>query len=87
VILTMNGISPFCRICGERVRYKLVRAVPHISEDPDFTEFVPVIDDDVEAQKTGSRQAFPLQLGWAHGFRFWYDTAQARRDSTEVGDL
>src|SRR5581483_78001 len=38
-VLVLNGIFPYCRQCGEKVRYRLVQAVPHISEDPDFNEF------------------------------------------------
>lgn len=36
VLLLRNTFFPHCERCGENVRYKLVQAVPHISEDPDF---------------------------------------------------
>jgi hypothetical protein len=86
VILTVNDVFPHCRKCGDRVRYKLVQAVPHISEDPDFNEVVSAADN-LQIDMTAPRQIVPLQLGWAHGFRFWQDTTQAGRDSSEVGDL
>jgi len=44
VILTINGVFPCCRSCGDKVRYKLLQAVPHISEDPDFNESVSAAD-------------------------------------------
>jgi hypothetical protein len=86
VIFTVNGIFPSCRSCGDRVRYKLVQAVPHISEDPDFKESLLTVDD-AHAETTIQQHNFPLQLGWTHGFRFWQDTAQAGRDGSEAGDL
>jgi len=86
VILTINGIFPCCRSCGDKVRYKLLRAVPHISEDPDFNELVSAAEKR-QLEMADLRQISPLQLGWAHGFRFWQDTAQTRGDGSEVGDL
>jgi hypothetical protein len=85
VILTFRGIFPFCRTCGDKVRYKLLQAVPHISEDPDFKEAIRA--DNLQAEMVNQKHNFPLQLGWAHGFRFCQDTAQAGRDSAEAGDL
>lgn len=38
VLLLRNTFFPHCERCGDDVRYKLVQAVPHISEDPDFLE-------------------------------------------------
>ncbi len=86
IMFTINGIFPFCRNCGDKVRYKLVQAVPHISEDPDFKESILTVDD-LESETIVQQQHFPLQLGWTHGFRFWQDTAQAGRDGSEAGDL
>ena len=86
IILTLNGIFPYCRNCGEKVRYKLVKAVPHISEDPDFMESTLTVAD-LHSKTTVQQQNLPVQLGWAHGFRFWQDTAQAGRDSSEAGNL
>lgn len=85
VILTIHGLFPCCRRCGEKVRYKLLQAVPHISEDPDFNESV-AADDDLQTEST-ARSIFPLQLGWDHGYRFWQDAEQAGRGSSETGDL
>jgi hypothetical protein len=82
VILTVNGFFPFCRKCEDRVRYKLLQAVPHISEDPDFNESPDNLDIEMLTQK----QHFPLQLGLSHGFRFWQDT-QGGTESSEIGDL
>jgi hypothetical protein len=39
VIMLANAVFPYCPGCGEKVRYKLLKAVPHISEDPDFSDF------------------------------------------------
>src|SRR5438270_1014236 len=38
VILMRNTIFPFCRRCGEIVRYRILELVPHTSEDPDSQE-------------------------------------------------
>src|SRR5882757_2655614 len=83
VILTVNGFFPFCRKCEGRVRYKLLQAVPHISEDPDFNES----PDNLDIEMLPHKQHFPLQLGLTHGFRFWQDTTQAGTESSETGDL
>jgi hypothetical protein len=86
VVLVANSVFPYCRKCGERVRYKLLEAVPHISEDPDFNEFFaepynPPTDE--AAPKCG----MPIQLGLAYGFRFCQDPVQTWRPSPETGDL
>ena len=86
VIFTVNGIFPACRSCGVTVRYKLIKAVPHISEDPDFKESILTVDE-LHSETAIQQQNFPVQLGWAHGFRFWQDTTQARRDGSEAGNL
>jgi len=86
VILTANEIFAQCRKCGEKVRYKLLQAVPHISEDPDFLESAVVVGT-IPPRTRHARHAFPLQLGLDHGFRFWQDPAQAGGDSSEGGDL
>lgn len=61
VVFRKDEIFPACRQCGDRVRYKLLRAAPHISEDPDFSD----------PGQTAHGKQFPRQLGAAHGFRFW----------------
>ena len=86
VILMVNGFFPSCRTCGDKVRYKLVRAVPHISEDPDFNEFVSA-SDELRREAANQNHIIPLQLGCAHGFRFWQDPAQTGGDGSQVGDL
>jgi len=86
VIFTVNGIFPSCRNCGDKVRYKLVNAVPHISEDPDFKESILTVDD-MQSETIVQQENLPVQLGWAHGFRFWHDTAQDGRDGSEAGNL
>jgi hypothetical protein len=73
VILTINAIFPFCRTCGEKVRYKLVQGAPHISEDPDFNEFL-VEPNNPTAGNAAPKSVLPLQLGQAYGFRFWQQT-------------
>jgi hypothetical protein len=85
-VLVMNGVFPFCRRCGESVRYRLVQAVPHISEDPDFNEFFSESEiprDDAPI----SKQVLPLQLGLAHGFRFRHGNAPAWVNSSEAGEI
>jgi hypothetical protein len=39
-----NTFFPYCKRCGESVRYKLIQAVPHISEDADFLEDFEEVD-------------------------------------------
>lgn len=68
VLLLRDTFFSYCKQCGERVRYKLVQAVPHISEDTDFLE-------DAEEESSSSTKltaptTVPLQLGLMHGFRF-----------------
>jgi hypothetical protein len=52
-----------------------LRAVPHISEDPDFKESVPADNSQIETATENS--TFPVQLGLTHGFRFWQEPALA----------
>jgi hypothetical protein len=86
VILTIGGLFPECRKCGAKVRYKLIEAIPHISEDPDFKELF------TEGRNPPSgcsapNHVLPPQLGQANGFRFQQDDVQAWRKSAETGDL
>ncbi len=83
-ILMRDTIFPYCRQCGERVRYKLLQVVPHISEDPDFRE---ELSDNPSYLMDIQNTTFPMQLGKAHGFRFQQDTIQAWRGGPEGGDL
>ncbi len=93
VILMRDTVFPYCRQCGDRVRYKLVQAAPHISEDQDFREDP---DEDPDPGPTGDNPGYlmqvptstlPVQLGRAHGFRFHQDNLQARRSGPDGGDL
>jgi hypothetical protein len=86
VILTVGAVFPLCRKCGEKVRYKLVRAVPHISEDPDFRESCTQSDNPLK-DATVRKQIFPQQLGQAYGFRFDQGDMQAWREGSETGNL
>ena len=36
VVLVRGQEFPVCRECGTQVRFRLVRAAPHITEDQDF---------------------------------------------------
>ena len=38
MIFVAGQSFPACRLCGSQVRFQLKRAVPHISEDRDFTK-------------------------------------------------
>ena len=66
VVLVRGERFPVCNNCGEEVRYKLLQAAPHISEDPDFA-----LRTDNPANLLASPIAqFPRQLGAAHGYRY-----------------
>jgi hypothetical protein len=86
VILMRNTIFPFCRRCEDRVRYKILELVPHISEDPDFQEEPPKTDNPSHKMEIPT-STFPMQLGRAHGFRFQQDSLQAWSSSPQGGDL
>jgi len=86
VILMRNTIFPYCRRCGERVRYKILEIVPHISEDPDFQEVPPEADNPSHKMMIPT-PTFPMQLGRAHGFRFQQETLQAWPGGPSGGDL
>lgn len=88
LILLRNTFFPYCRQCAELVRYKLVQSVPHISEDTDFLEEFPEEDPDSPPTKMAvPNNAFPLQLGIAHGFRFWNQIVQTWTGGPEDGNL
>lgn len=36
IVLVRDQQFPVCQDCGSRVRFRLLKAAPHISEDPDF---------------------------------------------------
>jgi hypothetical protein len=86
VILMRNTIFPYCRRCGERVRYKVLELIPHISEDPDFQEGSPGTDNPSHKMMIPTF-TFPMQLGRAHGFRFQQETLQAWADGPSGGDI
>lgn len=86
VLLTRNSVFPYCKQCGHAVRFKLVQAAPHISEDPDFMEEVMKTDNSLLNQPT-PKSVFPRQLGLAHGFRFLQDIKQTWRTGSKSGDL
>ena len=86
VILMRNTIFPYCRRCGESVRYKVLELVPHISEDPDFQEDPPETDNPSRKMMIPT-PTFPMQLGRAHGFRFQQETLQTWSDGPQGGDL
>ena len=61
-VLVRGERFPVCNRCGEEVRYKLLQAVPHISEDPDFA-----LPADNPANLSASPMGqFPRQLGATH---------------------
>lgn len=86
VILMKNSIFPYCRRCGDLVRYKILELVPHISEDPDFQEDPPEIDNPSYKMEIPT-STFPMQLGRAHGFRFQQDYLQTWAGGPQGGDL
>ena len=86
MILMRNTIFPYCRRCGERVRYKVLELIPHISEDPDFQEDLPETDNPPHKMMIPT-STFPMQLGRAHGFRFQQEAVQAWPGSPSGGDI
>jgi hypothetical protein len=36
IVLVRDQQFPVCQDCGSSVRFRLLKAAPHISEDPDF---------------------------------------------------
>ena len=86
VLLLRNSFFPYCRQCGDSVRFKLVQAAPHISEDPDFMAEVAKTDNSLLNQPIPNSE-FPRQLGLTHGFRFLQNLVQAWRSGSESGDL
>ncbi|HWS16612.1 MAG TPA: hypothetical protein VN223_01285 [Candidatus Elarobacter sp.] len=86
VILMRNTIFPYCRRCGETVRYKILELVPHISEDPDFQEDPPETDNPSHKMEIQT-STFPMQLGREHGFRFQQDSLQTWASGSHSGDL
>ncbi len=86
VLLMRNTIFPYCRRCGETVRYKILELVPHISEDPDFQED-PLETDNPSHKMEIQTSTFPMQLGREHGFRFQQDSLQAWASGPQSGDL
>ena len=86
VILTRHTIFPYCRQCGEQVRYKILELVPHISEDPDFQEEIDEPDNPPYMMRIPTT-TFPMQLNRAHGFRFQHDHLQTGPNGPPLGDL
>lgn len=84
-LLLRNTVFPYCKWCGEQVRYKLLQPAPHIAEDPDFVEDFPVPDNPALSAEVPTN-SFPLQLGMANGFRFW-QIVPAWGDGSEGGNL
>lgn len=88
LILLRNTFFPHCEQCGDLVRYKLIQAVPHISEDPDFLEEFAAVDPDNPIIKMAvPNNTLTLQLGIAHGFRFWQQIVPAWTGGSEGGNL
>ena len=86
ILMLRNTVFPFCRKCGDSVRFKLVQAAPHISEDPDFNEELSEADNSLLNQAIPT-SLFPTQLGIAHGFRFLQEVAPAWGTGTDSGNL
>ena len=85
VMLLRNTFFSFCKQCGDRVRYKLIQAVPHISEDADFREEFE--EEGNSSTKLTAPTTVPLQLGLAHGFRFWQQLVQAWAGGSDGGNI
>ncbi len=87
VLLLRNTLFPYCKRCEGRVRYKLVQAAPHISEDPDFVEDLAEAHNSSSNGTVRTTQMFPFQLGIAYGFRFWQQIIPAWGGGSEGGSL
>lgn len=86
VVLTRGSLFPYCKQCGEAVRFKLLQSAPHIAEDPDFMEDAPKVDNSL-VNKQAQSNVFPTQLGLAHGFRFCQELMQTWRSGSGPGSL
>jgi hypothetical protein len=86
VLLTRNTVFPYCRRCGEQVRYKILELVPHISEDPDFQEDIEEPDNPPYKMRIPT-STFPMQLNRAHGFRFQHESLQTGPNGPSFRDL
>jgi hypothetical protein len=86
LLLLRNSFFPYCRKCGETVRFRLVQSAPHISEDPDFSEDGAEIDNSL-LNKATPISLSPTQLGIAHGFRFLQEVAPTWGTGADGGDL
>ncbi|MGC2695901.1 MAG: hypothetical protein WA738_08925 [Candidatus Angelobacter sp.] len=86
VMFMRNTIFPYCRQCGELVRYRLVQAMPHISEDPDFREEPPPADNPPYKMLIPTT-TFPMQLDREHGYRFHQSSLQTWPGGSNRGDL
>jgi hypothetical protein len=86
LLLLRNSVFPLCRKCGDSVRFKLLQAAPHISEDPDFHEDLSATDNSMLNQGIPTSLS-PTQLGIAHGFRFLQEVAPAWGTGTDNGNL
>lgn len=88
LILLRNTFFPHCKQCGSLVRYKLIQSVPHISEDSDFLEeFAEAAPDSPLIKMAVPSNTLTLQLGIAHGFRFWQQIVPAWTGGSEGGNL
>jgi hypothetical protein len=86
LLLIRNSFFPYCRQCGDSVRFRLVQAAPHISEDPDFSEVAGGMDNSLLNRATPI-SLFPTQLGIAHGFRFLQEVAPPWGTGSDDRDL
>src|SRR5689334_18918997 len=86
LLLLRNSVFPFCRKCGDSVRFRLVQSAPHISEDPDFNEEISKTDNSMLNHGIPTSLS-PTQLGIAHGFRFLQEVAPAWGAGTDNGNL
>ena len=67
MVLIRGERFPVCNRCDDAVRYKLLQATPHISEDPDFA--LPAADNPANLSASPTSQ-FPRQLGASYGYRY-----------------
>ncbi len=86
VVLLRTTIFPCCRQCGDLVRYRILNAVQHISEDPDFQE-EPLQQDNPRHEMQIPTFTFPMQLSRSHGFRFQQKPVRAWSSGPDGRDL
>lgn len=88
VVLQRDEVFPHCATCcDDHVRYKLLCAAPHISEDPDFEELRSSADNSVLSTISPIPITPSLQSGQGDVFERRAEEIQAGRTRRDSRDL